>query len=366
MHDEWLARPREGWRDQVAAAPYPERADLERSFFDHLVAQMRGRAGNVLRPWLVRRLSRMADAVDALGPEMSRLGDDELRPAADALRSPLLRRGFTFPVVARCFALTREITYRHLGMRHHRVQLMGGWAMLQGGLAEMETGEGKTITALLPAVAAALANLPAHVITVNDYLARRDCEQLRPVLEALGLKVGLAYESQSPEERRAAYAADVTYCTNKDVVFDYLRDRMALGLKRAKARRLIDEFLGGRSRPLLLRGLFFAIIDEADSILIDEAKTPLILSQNVDSAKEEHLYRAALNMARQLDRDVDFRLSERSRAIELTAEGKARMLKLAATADVQRDEPLWWSPRALEEMVGQALSALRLFDLDRH
>ena len=154
--------------------------------------------------------------------------------------------------------------------------------------------------------------------------------------------------------------------TNKDVVFDYLRDRMALGHKRAKARRLMDEFLGGRSRPLLLRGLFFAIIDEADSILIDEAKTPLILSQNVDSAKEEHLYRAALNMARQLDRDVDFRLSERSRAIELTAEGKARMLKLAATADVQRDEPLWRSPRALEEMVGQALSALHLFDLDRH
>jgi preprotein translocase subunit SecA len=150
------------------------------------------------------------------------------------------------------------------------------------------------------------------------------------------------------------------------VVFDYLRDRMALGLKRAKARRLMDEFLGGQSRPLLFRGLFFAIIDEADSILIDEAKTPLILSQNVDSAKEEHLYRAALNMARQLDRDVDFRLSARSRAIELTAEGKARMLKLAPTADVRRDEPLWRSPRALEEMVGQALSALHLFDLDRH
>ena len=148
---------------------------------------------------------------------------------------------------------------------------MGGAAMLGGALAEMETGEGKTLTALLPAVVGGLMGRPVHIVTVNDYLARRDAEQLCPVYNALGLSVGLVESGQQPQDRQRAYACDVTYCTNKELVFDYLRDRMALGARRARSRLLIDELLqperGGFSRQLLLRGLHFAIVDEADSVL---------------------------------------------------------------------------------------------------
>ena len=155
------------------------------------------------------------------------------------------------------FALAREAARRHTGMRHFRVQLLGGAAMMTGALAEMQTGEGKTLTALLPAVAAALMGRRVHIVTVNDYLARRDAEQLRPVFHALGLGVGLVVHGQSHEERQRAYACDITYCTNKELVFDYLRDRLALGTRRARARLLVDDLFGNqparRSQSLLLR-----------------------------------------------------------------------------------------------------------------
>ena len=149
--------------------------------------------------------------------------------------------------MALAFALAREAARRHIGMRHFRVQLLGGAAMMGGALAEMQTGEGKTLTALLPAVTAALMGRPVHIVTVNDYLARRDAEQLRPVYNALGLTVGLVEHGQQPQERQRAYACDVTYCTNKELVFDYLRDRLALGARRARARLLVDEIFKTRA-----------------------------------------------------------------------------------------------------------------------
>ena len=153
---------------------------------------------------------------------------------------------------------------------------------MSGALAEMQTGEGKSLTALLPAITAALMGRPVHIITVNDYLARRDAEEFGPVYNALGLSVGLVQQGQGPQDRQQAYMCDITYCTNKELVFDYLRDRLALGDRRSRSRLLLDEIVktspSGGSQRLLLRGLHFAIVDEADSVLIDEARTPLILS----------------------------------------------------------------------------------------
>ncbi len=182
---------------------------------------------------------------------------------------------------AQSFALVREAAAATLGKRHFDVQVMGGWIMLNGMIAEMDTGEGKTLTATLPACTAALAGMPVHVVTVNDYLAKRDAELMRPVYEALGLSVGVVTQGQHPTARRQAYACDVTYCTNKDLVFDYLRDRIALGRKTSRIQLQIERVSGQSSRlsRLLLRGLHFAIVDEADSVLIDEARTPLIISR---------------------------------------------------------------------------------------
>src|SRR5579872_3215322 len=276
---ERLARSRSRWTGGGWAGPYPERVDPDQSKFDRFIAELYGRASFAFRRKGNDDLTRMADAVDALAGEFEALSDEELRAKAFELRGELIRHGFTRDVVARSFALIRETSARVLGLRHHRSQLMGGWAMLNGGLAEMETGEGKTITALLPAATAALANHPIHIITVNEYLAARDGEQLRPVYEALGLSVGMLREGQEPEVRRAAYRCDITYGTNSDITFDYLKDRMALGRHRSQTRLRLREIFGVSPHALLLRGLFFVIIDEADSVLIDEARTPLILDR---------------------------------------------------------------------------------------
>jgi preprotein translocase subunit SecA len=199
------------------------------------------------------------------------------------VRQALALQGLADAAVSECFALVREVCARELGLRHYPVQLMGGYAMLCGTLAEMQTGEGKTLTAVLPAVTVALAGAPVHVITVNAYLARRDAEHLGPVYAFFGLRVGLIVPELASADRAAAYGCDVTYCVNKDVTFDYLRDRITQKRVGASPRALLTRGWPGRAirrrRPLLLRGLHFAIVDEADSVLIDEARTPLIMAR---------------------------------------------------------------------------------------
>ncbi len=161
--------------------------------------------------------------------EAEKLSDAGVKKAAAELRLVLRRDGFSVPAVAQSFALIREVAGRAIGMRHFDSQIRGGWIMLNGMIAEMETGEGKTLTATLPACTAALAGLPVHVITVNDYLTARDAEWMGPVYKMLGLTVGVVVNGKEPQARRAAYGCDVTYCTNKELTFDYLRDRIALG-----------------------------------------------------------------------------------------------------------------------------------------
>ena len=276
------------------------------------------------------------------------------------MRSRLKLEGYTDPALAGgAFALVRESASRTIGLRHFDVQLVGGWALLNGMIAEMETGEGKTLTATLAAATAALSGRAVHVITVNDYLAERDAAWMRPIYEALGLTVGCIKGGMDPDLRRTAYNCDVTYCSNKEIAFDYLRDRMVLGGKpRAIAMRLEALTGAGARRRLLLRGLQFAIVDEADSVLIDEARTPLILSAEAHHSQEESVHRQALDLARQLS-GADFQV--RDDGIEITDNGGRKLEKLA-----QSLTGVWRGPRRREQLVRQALSALHTFKRDKH
>ena len=247
-----------------------------------------------------------------------------LREAAEALRGPLLRHRFRRDLVARAFAIVREVSTRRLGMRHYPVQLMGGIALIEGRLVEMETGEGKTLTASLAAATAVLAGIPTHVLTVNDYLAARDAEQLRPVYEALGLSVGVVQHGQTAAERRAAYGCDITYGANKEIAFDYLRDRLALG-QRTRGNLLVDRLSRKDGAPaMLLRGLHFAIVDEADSILVDEARTPLIIAGASGGEDNSAVYATALRFTDGLVVGRDYSVAPDGRTIAITEAGCAR------------------------------------------
>lgn len=332
---------------QIVIAPHAERrvrrlhaADL---FLNRFSASMGGL-------WRRDDYEKRIDRIESLEPRLRSLNDAELAASAQALRTTLLRSDVSGPALEHAFAIVRETARRIVGLRHHRVQLKGGLIMAGGGLAEMQTGEGKTITALLPAVAYALTGRPVHVVTVNQYLAQRDAELTRPVFEALGLTVGTVLVDQSGEERRAAYAADVTYCTNKDLVFDYLRDRL-------------NHRAASTTRPSqqLLRGLTFAIVDEADSILIDEAQTPLIIAAERPSPGMDQTFARVLDVVSHMHVGHHFRIVADGRRIEL--EVAARQILAGVSSCFEG--PLR-SPRALEELACQALSALHLFHRDRH
>src|SRR5262249_25545053 len=266
-----LARGRQqvnDFRSVSAEAPYVERTVRKESGLDAALLGVWGQVSpHVMSAISSTRLWRFARQVENLESRLITLTNVGLRDVTDHLRPRMLSTSLYSREMALSFALSREAARRHVGMRLFPVQLLGGAAMMGGAVAEMETGEGKTLTALLPAITAGLMGRPVHIITVNDYLARRDAEQLAPVYKALGLTVGLLDHGQPPQERQRAYQSDVTYCTNKELVFDYLRDRLALGPRRAGTRLLIDALfksgIARRHQPLLLRGLHFAIVDEA-------------------------------------------------------------------------------------------------------
>ena len=333
-----------------AGTPYVERADHRENGLDTLLLNAWGRVSPHLLSGLERtQLERLVQRAEDQEKRLTGLRDERLRQTADELRGRLLSTSFDADEIALSFALAREAARRHTGMRHFRVQLLGGAAMMRGTLAEMQTGEGKSLTALLPAVSAALIGRPVHIITVNDYLARRDAEQFRSAYNALGLTVGVVEHGQQAQDRQRAYACDVTYCTNKELVFDYLRDRLALGARRGRARLLVDELfktrLAGQSQRLLLRGLHFAIVDEADSVLIDEARTPLILSGMPGEAENDAgLYETALDFARRLVPGEDFQ-------VLANREGD--------TADGTRRRPNVGTYRGTAGIVGHSSSARR-------
>ncbi len=347
----------------LLGSPYPERLDPPGNALDRLASRIRGR---VLGCWMGRRRrwESLVDAVAEEGRWLEGADDGELRSSAQALGLRLRQEGFQDELVARSFALVREAAERTLGQRHYNVQLVGGWILLQGLVAEMETGEGKTLTATLAAATAALAGIPVHIITVNDYLAARDAEWMGPIYRALGLSVGAIVHGMDLRARQGAYGCDITYCTNKEVVFDYLKDRLALGRKRGRIQIQIQRLAGaGRAPQLLLRGLHYGIVDEADSVLVDEARTPLIISgaTHPSAAAAQTVYETALTVGDRLEQGRDYLVEERERHVRLTPAGEVHLRELA-----QDLGGVWTGRIRREELVTQALTSRHLFHRDKH
>nr|WP_211176929.1 preprotein translocase subunit SecA [Pseudonocardia acidicola] len=251
---------------------------------------------------LVKRLSRIAAHIDTLEPDVQVLSDEELRAKTQEFKDRHADGESLDELLPEAFAVVREAAMRTLGQRHFPVQLMGGAALHLGNVAEMKTGEGKTLTAVLPAYLNAISGKGVHVVTVNDYLAKRDAEKMGRIHRFLGLTVGVILAEMTPAQRREQYAADVTYGTNNEFGFDYLRDNMAWN-----------------AADLVQRGHNFAIVDEADSILIDEARTPLIISGPAEQSAR--WYQEFARMAPMLKKDIHYEVDERKRTVGVTEEG---------------------------------------------
>lgn len=352
--------------DFAPSRPYPERAEDEGRWHDQAAEFLIARATGAL-PERVRRPSRqlenLVERVDREGETLCSDSDARLLERAKGLRRRLRREGFGPELVAETFALVREGAARVLGRRHYPSQLMAGAALLEGRLVEMATGEGKTFAATLPSCAMALAGYPVHVITVNDYLAARDAEEMGPLYEFFGLGVGQVVQGMPPAARREAYARSVTYCSNKELAFDYLRDRTQSGGRTSRLHLALDGLGGAAARDgqLVLRGLWYGLVDEADSVFVDEARTPLILSSSVPSRGHEEGCRRAFELARALVAGTDYRVDVGERRVSLTADGEERLESLAAGL-----QGAWALSREREERVSQALSALCLFHRDQH
>ena len=276
----------------------------------------------------LKRIYPIVDQIEALDSQMQALSDEELRGKTKEFKQRLNDGETLDDILPEAYATVREAAYRSLGMKHYRVQLIGGIILHQGRIAEMRTGEGKTLVSTLPAYLNALSGKGVHIVTVNDYLARRDAEWMGKVHQFLGLTVGVVLNSMESEERRAAYDCDITYVTNNELGFDYLRDNMVI-----------------YKEQLVQRGLNFAVIDEVDSVLIDEARTPLIISGQ--SSKSTKLYEACDILARQLERgeasgefskinaimgeDIeetgDYIVNEKEKSVNLTEDGVKKVEK---------------------------------------
>ena len=276
----------------------------------------------------LKRIYPIVDYIESLDSDMQQLSDEELRGKTKEFKERLAEGATLDDILPEAFAVVREAAVRTIGLKHFRVQLIGGVILHQGRIAEMRTGEGKTLVSTLPAYLNALEGKGVHIVTVNDYLAKRDAEWMGQIHRFLGLTVGVVLNSMNNDERREAYNCDITYITNNELGFDYLRDNMVV-----------------YKEQLVQRGLHYAIIDEVDSVLIDEARTPLIISGQ--SNKSTKLYDACDILARQLERgeasgeftkmnaimgeDIeetgDFIVNEKDKNVNLTEEGVKKVEK---------------------------------------
>ncbi|SFG61882.1 preprotein translocase subunit SecA [Desulfotomaculum arcticum] len=300
-----------------------------------------------IRNWLddnskeVKRLQKTVDKINQIEPEISALSDDGLQAMTPQLKDRLEQGASLDDILPEAFALVREASRRVLGMRHFDVQLMGGMVLHQGKIAEMRTGEGKTLVATLPVYLNALEGCGVHVVTVNDYLARRDSEWMGRLYKFLGLSVGLIVHGLDWNQRKEAYNCDVTYGTNNEFGFDYLRDNMAV-----------------RADQLVQRELNYAIVDEVDSILIDEARTPLIISGQADKATD--LYYTFARLVPRLKKEDDFTVDEKAHTVVLTEEGVARVEQMLGVENLYDDVNM-----ELTHHLNQALKAHALMKCDR-
>ena len=290
----------------------------------------------------IKRITPLVDKIEALRPAMQALSDEQLADKTKEFKERLANGETLDDLLVEAYAVVREAAVRVLGMEHYRVQLIGGIVLHQGRIAEMRTGEGKTLVATLPAYLNALEGKGVHIVTVNDYLAKRDADEMGQIHEFLGLKVGCVLNSMDNDERREMYNCDITYVTNNELGFDYLRDNMVI-----------------YKEQLVQRGLHYVIIDEVDSVLIDEARTPLIISGQ--SGKSTRLYEACDILARQMQRGEasgefnkmdaimgveieetgDFIVNEKDKVINLTAQGVEKVenfFKIENLADAENLE----------------------------
>ena len=288
----------------------------------------------------VKKIEKIVDKIEALDEEMQALSDDELKAKTVEFKERIKNGETTDDLLPEAFAVCREGAVRSLGMKHFRVQLIGGVVLHQGRIAEMKTGEGKTLVATLAAYLNALEGKGVHVITVNDYLAKRDAEWMGKLYNFLGLTVGCVIHEVRGEDRRKAYEADITYGTNNEFGFDYLRDNMVI-----------------YKEQMLQRDLHFAIIDEVDSILIDEARTPLIISGQGD--KSTDMYKTADRFVVTLTKEADFTIEEKDKQVSLTEAGVEKAEKFFGIENFGDPENM-----EINHHVLQALKARNLMERD--
>lgn len=308
----------------------------------------------------VKRVLPIVDRIEKLEPEFEKLSDEELKDKTREFKERLNKGETLDDILPEAYAVVREASKRTIGMRHYRVQLIGGVILHQGRITEMRTGEGKTLVSTLPAYLNALEGKGVHIVTVNDYLAKRDAEWMGQIHEFLGLTVGCILNSMDNDERREAYGCDITYATNNELGFDYLRDNMVI-----------------YKEQLVQRELHYAIVDEVDSVLIDEARTPLIISGS--SGKSTKIYEACDNLARQLKRGTakelskmdlimkedddetgDFVVDEKEKTVNLTAQGVAKVERFFHIENLADPEHL-----EIQHCIILALRAHNLMFLDK-
>jgi preprotein translocase subunit SecA len=306
---------------------------------------------------LVKKIIKQSDIYTALSEE------DFLAEVA-RVKLTLLSCGLNNKTVIESFALIREAAGRSVGMRHHHTQIRASLILLQGMVAEMATGEGKTLAGTLATATAAMAGVKVHVITTNDYLAERDCEEMLPLYSYLGLRAQAIINEHTIEDRKAIYAGDIVYCSNNELVFDYLKDSLVLDERQDSLdihRQVLEDDTGFLNN-LMHQGLNFALVDEADSVFIDESRTPLVISGGeVDMDDEEDFLRTVLDVARNLVDGKHYEIDWPNRKIVMLKEGG----KAAEEICLDLNTP-WYNLIRRQQMLTQALTALYLFDLDKH
>ncbi len=289
----------------------------------------------------VRRLAKTAQKIEELESSITALSDNDLRGKTVIFKARLEDGEPLEDLIPEAFACVREASRRVLGMRHFNVQLIGGIVLHQGRIAEMKTGEGKTLVATLPAYLNALSGKGVHIVTVNDYLARRDSEWMGKIYRYLGLSTGLVVHGLTSAQRRESYSSDITYGTNNEFGFDYLRDNMVI-----------------YKEDMVQRELSYAIVDEVDSILIDEARTPLIISGAGDKSTE--MYSSVDRYINRLNASQDYEVDEKARTVHLTEEGVSRSESQFGVTNLASPENI-----TLVHHINQALKAHALMRRDR-
>ena len=339
---------------KLSDSAYIERTEVTPSFLDEFLREW---IAKLKRPTSKKSMQFLA-LVNQAAIQLESINNNELKNQLFITAKKIKRYGFTDELIAEAFSIIREGSTRSIGLRHHDVQILASKALLQGKIAEMATGEGKTLAATLAICTAASAGLAVHVITVNDYLAERDAEQNIPLFSFFGLEVGVIKQGLPISKRQVEYSKPITYVSNKEITFDYLKDILSRSLNlytHQAIQKLVHQFSNNQN---LLPGLFFAVIDEADSVLIDEARTPLIISETIPDEIGKEIYVQALNQAQRLTPDQDFKLGT-GRDAWLTEDGEQKIVELAQL------NKMWQSPLWRKELIQKALLATYRFHRDQ-